>query len=173
VVRQARGPRGLPVARRRGSPETRRAAVNILGFDARPRRRGRLGGRDRGPQRCLESYHQGQRRRPGQGGRRRLPPSRLPTTRGKVVSSSQGPADAPKNPTLRRSSNMRATLASRRGTIPGATSKQTLSHRWGGVLRLRLRIPHTLGRFYAAGLTVTFSGDGPLRTSLNRVRRGY
>ena len=64
MVRQARGPRGLPVARRRGSPETRRAAVNILGFDARPRRRGRPGGRDRGPQRCLESYHQGQRRRP-------------------------------------------------------------------------------------------------------------
>ena len=95
------------------------------------------------------------------------------TARGKVVSSPQRPASAPKNPTLRRSSNMRTTLASRRGTVPGATSKQTLSHRWGGVLRLRLRIPHTLGRFYAAGLTVTFSGDDPLRTSLNGVRRGY
>ena len=74
-----------------------------------------------------------------------------------------GPPTPRKHPTLRRSSNMRATLASRRETVPGATSKQTLSHRWGGVLRLRLRIPHTLGRFYAAGLTVTFSGDGPLK----------
>ena len=40
------------------------------------------------------------------------------TARGKVVSSPQRPASAPKNPTLRRSSNMRTTLASRRGLFP-------------------------------------------------------
>ncbi len=68
---------------------------------------------------------------------------------------------------------MRATLASRRETVPGVTSKQTLFRRWRGDVRLRLSISHTLGRFYAAGLTVIFSGDGPLRTSLNGVRRGY
>ena len=78
MARHARGPGGLLVAKRRGYPETRRAAVDVHGFDARPRRRGRLEGCDRGPQRCLESFRQGQRRRLGQGGRRWQPPSRLP-----------------------------------------------------------------------------------------------
>ena len=173
VVRQARGPRGLPVARRRGSPETRRAAVNILGFDARPRRRGRLGGRDRGPQRCLESYHQGQRRRPGQGGRRRLPPSRLPYRSRQGCQLAATARQRPEKPHPPQEQQYEDDAGFAPGTVPGATSKQTLSHRWGGVLRLRLRIPHTLGRFYATGLTVTFSGDDPLRTSLNGVRRGY
>jgi hypothetical protein len=50
----------------------------------------------------------------------------------------KGPPTPRKNPTLRRSSNMRATLASRRETVPGATSKQTLSRRWRGDVRLRL-----------------------------------
>jgi len=154
-------------------PETRRAAVDIHDFDARPRRRGRPGGRDRGRPRCQESYHQGQRWRPGPGSRRRQPPNRLPTARGKVVSSSQRPADAPKKPYPPQEQQYEGDA----GLAPRNSPRRDFETNAFPAMERRCA-PQVVnsayfGRSYPAGLTVIFSGDGPLRTSLNGVRPGY
>ena len=91
----------------------------------------------------------------------------------KVASSPQQPADAPKEPHPPQEQQYGSDAGFAPGNSPRRDFDANVSRRWGGIVRLELWIPHTLGRFYAAGLTVTCSGHGLPRTSLNGVRRRY